>query len=85
MPLIAESKVKINGKFTFPTNEPADTKVVQFIGNQGSYGEATYKGRGIITTQEHQRVTVNTIFGVIKLPLCSNVLIHWYYTSDCTD
>jgi hypothetical protein len=39
---------------------PAGTKLVQFIGNQGSYGEATYTGRGIITTEERRRVTVIT-------------------------
>jgi hypothetical protein len=60
MPLIADSTGKIKGKFTVPANVPAGTKLVQFIGNQGSYGEATYTGRGIITTEERRRVTVIT-------------------------
>lgn len=47
---------KITGKFTVPANVPAGTKLVQFIGSQGSYGEATYTGRGIITTEERRRV-----------------------------
>jgi hypothetical protein len=60
MPLIADLTGKIKGKFTVPANVPAGTKLVQFIGNQGSYGEATYTGRGIITTEERRRVTVIT-------------------------
>lgn len=60
MPLIADNSGKIKGKFTVPANVPAGTKLVQFIGNQGSYGEATYTGRGIITTEERRRVTVIT-------------------------
>lgn len=60
MPLIADSTGKIKGKFTVPANVPAGTKLVQFIGNQGSYGEASYTGRGIITTEERRRVTVIT-------------------------
>ena len=60
MPLIADSTGKIKGKFTVPANVPAGTKLVQFIGNQGSYGEATYTGRGIITTEDRRRVTVIT-------------------------
>lgn len=60
MPLVADNSGKIKGKFTVPANVPAGTKLVQFIGNQGSYGEATYTGRGIITTEERRRVTVIT-------------------------
>lgn len=60
MPLVADNSGKIKGKFTVPANVPAGTKLVQFIGNQGSYGEATYTGRGIITTEDRRRVTVIT-------------------------
>ncbi len=60
MPLIADNSGKIKGKFTVPANVPAGTKLVQFIGNKGNYGEATYTGRGIITTEERRRVTVIT-------------------------
>src|SRR5690349_17580360 len=60
MALIADAHGKINGKFTVPKNVPAGTKLVQFFGDKGSYGEATYTGRGIITTEERRRVTVIT-------------------------
>ena len=60
MPLVADNSGKIRGKFTVPANVPAGTKLVQFIGNNGNYGEATYTGRGIITTEERRRVTVIT-------------------------
>jgi len=60
MPLVADNSGKIKGKFTVPANVPAGTKLVQFIGNKGNYGEATYTGRGIITTEERRRVTVIT-------------------------
>jgi hypothetical protein len=42
MPLVADNSGKIKGKFTVPANVPAGTKLVQFIGNKGNYGEATY-------------------------------------------
>lgn len=54
--LIANNKGKIKGKFTVPKNIPAGTKLVQFIGDKGSYGEATYTGKGTITTEERRRV-----------------------------
>ncbi|MFU8771481.1 MAG: hypothetical protein ACNA8H_03565 [Anaerolineales bacterium] len=60
MPLIADATGKISGKFTVPSGVPAGTKLVQFIGAQGSYGESTYTGRGIITTEERRRVTLVT-------------------------
>lgn len=60
MPLIADATGKISGKFTVPSGVPAGTKLVQFIGTQGSYGESTYTGRGIITTEERRRVTLVT-------------------------
>lgn len=60
MALIADAHGRINGKFTVPKNVPAGTKLVQFFGDKGSYGEATYTGRGVITTEERRRVTVIT-------------------------
>lgn len=56
----ANNQGKLTGKFTVPSNVPAGTKLVQFFGSQGSYGEATYTGRGVITTEERRRVTVIT-------------------------
>lgn len=58
--LKANDQGKLEGKFTVPSNVPAGTKLVQFFGSQGSYGEATYTGRGVITTEERRRVTVIT-------------------------
>ncbi|MBV0900069.1 MAG: hypothetical protein KTV77_05050 [Wolbachia endosymbiont of Fragariocoptes setiger] len=47
---------KIKGKFTVPANIPAGTKLVQFFGDKGSYGEATYTGKRTITIEERRRV-----------------------------
>lgn len=58
--LKANDQGRLEGKFTVPSNVPAGTKLVQFFGSQGSYGEATYTGRGVITTEERRRVTVIT-------------------------
>ncbi|MDE5061118.1 MULTISPECIES: hypothetical protein [Wolbachia] len=58
--LKANNQGKLEGKFTVPSSVPAGTKLVQFFGSQGSYGEATYTGRGVITTEERRRVTVIT-------------------------
>jgi hypothetical protein len=58
--LKANNQGKLKGKFTVPSSVPAGTKLVQFFGSQGSYGEATYTGRGVITTEERRRVTIIT-------------------------
>ena len=60
MTLIADGSGNIKGQFTVPPQVPTGTKLVQFIGNQGNYGEATYTARGIITTEERRRVTTIT-------------------------
>lgn len=54
--ITADNKGKITGKFTVPKNTPAGIKLVQFLGNQGSYGEATYTGKKTITIEERRRV-----------------------------
>ena len=56
MELSANPQGKITGQFTVPANIPTGTKLVQFIGDKGSYGETSYTGRGIITTEERRRV-----------------------------
>jgi hypothetical protein len=53
---IADSKGKITGRFTIPSNIPAGTKLVQFFGEKGSYGEATYTGKKTINIEERRRV-----------------------------
>lgn len=54
--LITDNRGKIKGKFTVPANIPAGTKLVQFFGDKGSYGEATYTGKRTITIEERRRV-----------------------------
>lgn len=46
------------GFVTIPAGIPSGTKLVTFWGNQGSYGETTYTGRGLITTEERQKVVL---------------------------
>ncbi|WP_264953865.1 hypothetical protein [Wolbachia endosymbiont (group A) of Endotricha flammealis] len=53
---IADNRGKIKGRFTVPRNIPAGTKLVQFFGDKGSYGEATYTGKKTITIEERRRV-----------------------------
>ncbi len=54
MPLTANASGTIEGTLTIPENVPSGTKLVVFAGNQGSYGENTYTGRGLITTEERR-------------------------------
>ena len=60
MALTADKQGKIKGKFKVLPKVPAGTKLVQFIGDKGNYGEATYTSRGIITTEERRRITTIT-------------------------
>ncbi|APR98561.1 hypothetical protein [Wolbachia endosymbiont of Folsomia candida] len=53
---IADKNGKIKGKLKIPVNIPAGTKLVQFFGDKGSYGEATYTGKKTITIEERRRV-----------------------------
>jgi hypothetical protein len=48
----------VEGEFTIPEGVPAGTKLVEFEGDQGSYGQTTYTSRGLITTEERQTVIV---------------------------
>lgn len=41
----ADQQGRITGQFTVPANMPVGTKLLQFIGDKGSYGEATYTAR----------------------------------------
>lgn len=60
MVLVADQDGKISGRFTVPPNIPVGTKLLQFVGSDGNYGEASYTARGIITTEERRRVTTMT-------------------------
>lgn len=50
MTLQANSQGVLTGKFTIPANVPAGTKLVQFTGEGGTVGRATFTGQGEITT-----------------------------------
>ncbi len=52
----ANNQGKLKGKVKVPANIPAGTKLVQFYGDKGSYGEATYTGKKTITIEERRRV-----------------------------
>ncbi|MCJ7454913.1 MAG: hypothetical protein MUP48_05680, partial [Wolbachia endosymbiont of Homalodisca vitripennis] len=52
----ANNQGKLKGRVKVPANIPAGTKLVQFFGDKGSYGEATYTGKKTITIEERRRV-----------------------------
>ncbi len=54
--ITANNQGKLKGKVKVPANIPAGTKLVQFYGDKGSYGEATYTGKKTITIEERRRV-----------------------------
>ncbi|ADW80164.1 MULTISPECIES: hypothetical protein [Wolbachia] len=54
--LTANNQGKLKGKIKIPANIPAGTKLVQFYGDKGSYGETTYTGKKTITIEERRRV-----------------------------
>lgn len=56
--LTANSQGVISGKFTIPSGVRAGAKAVRAVGHGGSQAEATFTGRGIITTIERRLVTV---------------------------
>ena len=63
MTLTATTAGTMTGYFTIPANVPAGTKRVQFYGSTsgGTYAEATFVGRGVLTTRELQEtITVYT-------------------------
>jgi hypothetical protein len=57
MPVTVNLDGEITGQLTVPEGVPTGTVLVQFIGNQGSYGETTYTGRSTITLEERRQVT----------------------------
>lgn len=58
--LTANAAGEISGKFTIPANVPAGAKAVAALGAGGSYGVATYTGRGTIVVDERRVVTTIT-------------------------
>lgn len=58
--LIANAAGEVRGKFRIPANVRSGAKSVRFVGAGGSMGQATFTGRGTITTQERRTVTTIT-------------------------
>jgi hypothetical protein len=58
---IADANGQIVASFTIPDGVPVGTKLVQFFGDQGSYGEATYTGKNTVTIEERRKVTTVTL------------------------
>jgi hypothetical protein len=58
---IANENGQILASFTIPEGVPVGTKLVQFFGDQGSYGEATYTGKNTVTIEERRKVTTVTL------------------------
>ncbi|MDR2666962.1 MAG: hypothetical protein LBB34_02500 [Holosporales bacterium] len=58
---IADANGQIVASFTIPEGVPVGTKLVQFFGDQGSYGEATYTGKNTVTIEERRKVTTVTL------------------------
>ncbi|MDR1034913.1 MAG: hypothetical protein LBL32_03195 [Holosporales bacterium] len=54
---IADANGQIVARFTIPDGMPIGTKLVQFFGDQGSYGEATYTGKNTVAIEERRQVT----------------------------
>lgn len=53
---VANASGVIAGRFTIPAGVPAGAKRVTVRGVNGSFGDATFTGRGIITTEERRIV-----------------------------
>ncbi|MEJ6474126.1 hypothetical protein [Pseudoalteromonas piscicida] len=52
----ANTRGELSGRFKVPGNVPAGTKLVRFIGKQGSAGSASYTGSGVIEVETLRRV-----------------------------
>lgn len=57
MPITVNLDGEITGQLTVPEGIPTGTVLVQFVGDQGSYGETTYTGKSTITVEERRQVT----------------------------
>ena len=47
----------LTGSFTIPSGVPSGTKLVQFVGSQGSFGAAEYTGQGTLIVRRWNQVT----------------------------
>ena len=50
----------LTGTFTVPSDIPAGSKEVGFLGNQGNFGNAVYTGQGTLVEREFESVTTRT-------------------------
>ncbi|QJY32219.1 DUF4815 domain-containing protein [Diaphorobacter sp. JS3050] len=51
----------LTGSFQIPQAIPAGAKLVEFVGAGGSYGSATYVGRGQIVTETRRRILTTVV------------------------
>ena len=54
---VANGSGQLSGSFQVPADVPAGSKEVQFLGDQGSFGTATYTGQGTLVTRRFEHVT----------------------------
>jgi hypothetical protein len=57
----ANSTGVLTGTFQIPQAIPAGAKLVEFLGAGGSYGSATYVGRGQIVTETRRRILTTVV------------------------
>lgn len=60
MAVTANAQGRVEGHFTVPQKVPAGSKLVEFLGAGGSKANATFVGRGQITSKEMRQVNTET-------------------------
>ena len=58
---VANASGLLTGNFQIPQAIPAGAKLVEFLGAGGSYGSATYVGRGQIVTETRRRILTTVV------------------------
>jgi len=58
--VVANLSGSFSGSFTVPPNVPAGSKLVEFIGVQGSFGSAVYTGQGTLLIRNFRQTTTTT-------------------------
>ncbi len=59
--IAASASGLLTGNFQIPPAIPAGAKLVEFLGAGGSYGSATYVGRGQIVTETRRRILTTVV------------------------
>jgi len=57
----ADAAGLLTGSFAIPPDIPAGAKLVEFLGAGGSFGSATYVGRGQIVTETRRRILTTVV------------------------